>query len=70
MTWGVFKLDYISIFLFQSTLRSRSDKRTYVHIPISIHAPSITERHEVTYHFNFMFQPTPQDVTMSNIIQV
>lgn len=54
---GRFTLDYISIFLFQSTLRSRSDKRIYVHIPISIHAPSITERHEVAYHFNFIFQP-------------
>lgn len=55
---GRFTLDYISIFLFQSTLRIRSDKRAHVHIPISIHAPSITERHKVTYHFNFIFQPT------------
>ena len=53
---------HISFPTFQPTLRSRSDKRIYVYIPISTYAPSMTERHEVAYHFNFIFQSTPGNI--------
>lgn len=58
---GRFLLSYMSIFSVSiHSLTHRGDiGATHLQSYISTHAPSMTERHEVAYHFNFMFQPAP-----------